>query len=271
MKHRSPLASVIVAVILGCALAGQCSPASQPAEGPTTAPAAEGEAGKILLALEKAGREYETIKADLKYQVVNPMLGDKETRSGWVAYRKAADEKPGGLRIHFATLSLDDGPTFEEKIDYAFDGRHLSIARHKLKQINRYRVARDQRQEAMTLGKGPLPLPFGQKAEEILKRFNVSARPARDDEPKDCDYLRLVPKEGDVEEISAVRIEMWVDRATHLPVKIVSLGRDRNTTTVSLENVRTNLKLEDSVFALPRPLGWRETIENLSPETKLTP
>ncbi|MHC4983900.1 MAG: LolA family protein [Planctomycetota bacterium] len=244
------------------------TPASRPA--PATAPA-EDDVEKILKALEEAGEKYTTIKAELKYEVVNQMLGDTESRTGWVAYSKAHEDKPAMLRIAFATLSLDDGPEFEEKVDYAFDGERLSVARHKIKQINRYRLGEDQRRRPLKLGEGPFPMPFGQKAEDMLEQFSITTRPGLDDEPEDSDYLKLVPKAEDTEEMRITRIEMWVDRANSLPVKIISASEDRSITTVTLSEVQIDVELEDSVFTLKRRLGWQESVEDLEEGARLTP
>ncbi|HUS48026.1 MAG TPA: outer membrane lipoprotein carrier protein LolA [Phycisphaerae bacterium] len=281
MRRKILTTMCAMAMGLSCVVAGDAGPASQPpaatagqgdARGdtrPTSAPAAQVE--DVLKALEQAGEKYDTIKADVHYQVVNTAMDDKEVRTGWVAYQKAAAGGPAKFRVSFATLALDKGQQFEEKIDYAFDGRLLSIARHRIKQINRYRIADDQQRQPMKLGQGPFPLPFGQKAQDMLERFDITTRPVRDDEPKNSDYLRLVPKgEGD-EQANLTQIEMWVDRGTHLPVRIVSAGKDKNVTTVVLSETKTDVKLDGDVFTLSKPRGWRETIENFAEGTKLAP
>jgi hypothetical protein len=270
------LATICAAAFgLSCVLASEPAAATRPTTEPSTRPAADSssdqEVRRILDALENAGERYATTRADLQYTVDNRMMGYKEMRTGWVAYQKAAGKTPAMLRIEFDTLRLDEGRQFDEKIDYAFDGRQLSIARHKIKQINRYRIAEDQLHRPMRLAEGPFPLPFGQKAEEMLKYFRITTRPARGDEPKNSDYLKLTPRDDDGRQINAVSIEMWVDRDAGLPVKIISVGRDRSTTTVAFDKLQTDVKLDKSTFTLPKPFGWREAIENLSSGARISP
>ncbi|HUS47465.1 MAG TPA: outer membrane lipoprotein carrier protein LolA [Phycisphaerae bacterium] len=276
------IATVLIVLSTDCAAqgpgqtGGDAATQPAPASGPTSRPAtdtapAEPQVDAVLKALEQAGEKFGTIKGDIQYQVVNRMLGDKEVRTGWVAYQKAAKDTPAGLRVHFATLRLDEGAQFDEKIDYAFDGKRLSIARHKLKQISRYRIPHDQRNQPIKLGEGPLPLPFGQKAEEMLKHFTITTRAPDSDDPKNTDYLKLVPQAERADRLNVSHIEMWVARDTGLPAKIVSVALDGNETTVELSKLQTDMKLEESVFSLSKPTGWRESIQDLESGKKLTP
>ena len=255
--------------------AGQTAtrPATRPAESPktttrpTTKPAADPEVDRLLSALEKAGRRYETIRAAIEYKAVNPLLGDEETRAGWVAYRRGSEDEPTKFRIHFDSLRLDDGPKLPVKVDYAYDGSLLTIARHRIKQINRYRVPRPQRRNPLKLGEGPFPMPFGQEADDMRRHFNVTTRPPGDKAPKGTDYLKLKPRgEGKL-----VGIEMWVDKKTRLPARIVTRQRNRNVVTVTFSDPRTNVEIDPKTFGIPRPLDYRETVENLGDAGKLTP
>ena len=62
-------------------------------------------------------------------------------------------------------------------MDWAFDGQFLTEVKHRIKQQTRYQLAAEgQKIEPMRLGKGPFPLPFGQKVEEVVKYFDVTSR-----------------------------------------------------------------------------------------------
>jgi outer membrane lipoprotein-sorting protein len=56
--------------------------------------------------------------------------------------------------------------------------------------------------------------------------------------------------------MSVQRLELWIDRATNLPVKIRSRDKNKNDTTVTFEKIRTNQDVEANVFHVPRRLGW---------------
>jgi hypothetical protein len=143
--------------------------------GPETRPAVDPAAMKVLVALEQAGASYQTIRADLEMTVLLPALGDREARSGWVAYRRGSAKESEKIHVHFETLKLGDGPNTRQREDYAFDGTWATEAKHSVKQLTRWQVAEEgQRVQALRIGKGAFPpLPFGQKAQEVLEYFDA--------------------------------------------------------------------------------------------------
>jgi hypothetical protein len=270
---------VFVSAGLAAALAGEPGLGQQPTTRPAvvaTAPAAETyemRVKRVLSALEKAGDEHKAIRAEMTYEVVNRALGEKEARAGWVAYQRGDDEAPPRFRIHFDTLRLDRNKPIAEQLDYLFDGEVFSIARHRIKQLARYKIDPKQVRRPLRLGEGPFPLPFGQKTEDVLRYFHAMTRPAdtEADEPENTDYVRLLPRDKYRERLNVRRIELWVDRETHLPVKIISTAPNRSVTTVTFEDLQTNESVKPSVFRFDRPLGWQETTQGLEEGQDLAP
>lgn len=257
--ERIPFACVmLLALALGAGPAA-CADANTTIATTTTATApTAGEAEmKILRELEAAGDKYRTIKADLDYEIVNPMLGDSERRTGWVAYSKGDDKTPTRFRVSFATLKLGAGAKTKEKVDYAFDGQWLTVAKHKIKNITLYQLAAEgQKVEALKIGKGPFPLPFGQSAADMVKYFKPITRPPVESDPKNATYLRLTTRPEHLRDMPTTRMEMWIDAKTHLPVKLKSRDKSRNTTTVTFEEIQTNKAVEDKAFRIPHPIGY---------------
>ncbi len=244
------LVAFLVPVSGGLALA-------TPAGGPTSAPAVGPAEMKILKGLEAAGEKHKTIRADIDYHVVNRELGDSETRTGWVAYSKGDAETATKFRVTFETLKLGSGKKTREQVDYGFDGQWLTVAKHKIKNMTLYQLAaKGQRIEPLRIGKGPFPLPFGQKADDVAKHFEVRTRSPRPNDPKNTMYLRLTTRPEFARKMSVQRLDLWIDRATHLPVKIRSRDKNKNDTTVTFEKIRTNQDVAASVFHVPRKLGW---------------
>jgi hypothetical protein len=290
IRRAATVAAILAAGAAGALAAGREAPCAATTTAPTTQPATtrpatrpaasrptttrrvKSRAELLLEALEAAGEKYPSIKADLVYEVVNRMLGDTERRSGWVAYRKGTEKRATRFRIQFATLRLDKGALIAAKVDYAFDGRQLSIAKHRIKQVQRFRLAIAQRADPMKLGRGPFPLPFGQTAEDMLKRFRATTRPPAAGDPESTDYLKLTPRAAYREQLNVSQLEMWVDRTLHLPVKLVARDdKKKLTTTVTFSDVDPRAKLEASVFRLAKPAGWRETVQDLKQGVTLTP
>jgi len=261
-------------VLLACAAEKTTRPATAPATMPTTtsAPAHDPAVVRLLDDLEKAGEKHATLRADIDYHVEMRQIGDSETRSGYVVCQIQTPESPAKFRVHFDTLRQGGGPEFADKVDYAFDGMWLTAKKHRIKQMTRYQVAAPgERIEPFKLGKGPFPLPFGQSSQEVLRCFDVTTRPAGKGEPPETDYLELITRRRFRKQMDLRRLEMWVDRRKHLPVKIISADRNKNVTTVVFRNIRTGMKLSEKMFHMPRPIGWQYHVEPLAEPRRLGP
>ncbi len=236
------------------------------------APTAGAAEMKILRDLEAAGDKYHTIKGDLDYQIVNPVLGDSERRTGWVAYSKGDTKTPTRFRVSFETLKLGAGAKTREKVDYAFDGQWLTVAKHKIKNIALYQLAAEgEKVEALKIGKGPFPLPFGQSAAEMVKYFKPTTRPPVESDPKNTIYLRLTTRPEHLRDLPTTRMEMWIDAKTNLPVKLKSRDKNRNTTTVMFKKIQTNKAVDKKVFRVPRPIGYEVIRQPLSKARTVAP
>ena len=229
---------------------------------PTTTTSAPAEAlsaetMNILRELEAAGDKYRTIRADLDYEVVNLTLGDSEKRTGWVAYSKGDDKTPTRFRVSFEKCKLGAGAEFKDQVDYAFDGQWLTVAKHKIKNITLYQLAAEgQKVEPLRIGKGPFPLPFGQKAADMVKYFIPTTRPPVESDPNGTIYLRLVTRPQYAEELPVTRMEMWIDAKTYLPVRLKSRDKNKAVTTVTFKDITTNKAVDENFFRIPHPVGY---------------
>jgi len=277
---------VIGVVVLGALAARGAArtPATKPAPSVTTAPAAKVDPGakKILDGMETAGARYAAVRAEVVYKVINTTLGDSEQRTGWVCYQKAktvTDPKtgkkkttPAKFRIHFATLQQGEGPVGKNEVDYAFDGRWLTVAKAAIKTVTRYQVTPKGREpKSLKIGQGPFPLPFGQRTADMVRYFECTTREARKYDPKGTAYLKLVPRTEHRKQFNFDRLQMWVDTKTHLPVKIVSRDKSQNLTTVTFAKVDTGVKPDAKIFRIPKPFGWKLVIKPLRQGDNLRP
>ena len=264
MLRKLSTAVVVLAAVAACAQvrpAAPAKPATRPA-GNTPSPAIM----KILTALEAAGTRHATIQADVDYLIDRMLTGETEQRTGYVKYQKRTAETPDKFRIHFETLRMDEGRKLKSVVDYAFDGMWMTVVKHRLKQVTRYQVAaKGERVQPLRLGKGPFPLPFGQDVKDILEYFKVTQpkRKASGKDPKGADYLKFTTLRAHRRDVNVVWIEQWIDRTTHLPVKIVAYDKSRNKTTVVFSNVKSGVKFDKDVFVFRQPRGYRLQIEPL--------
>lgn len=266
--HKPAVLLTLITITAGiaCSATPGAKPQTQPAT--TTAPAADAESKKILDRLEQAGQKYQTVQADVKYHVLMRELGDSETRTGQVKFKLADKNHPARFYIRFDTLRQGAGRKLADKVEYAFDGQWLTEAKHRVKQMTRYQVAaKGERADPLKLGRGPFPIPFGQRAEDVIKHFKVTTRETKKTDPKNTDYLKLIRRKAYSDKINFTHMEMWIDRKTNLPVKVVSRDKNKDVTTVTFTNVKTNRKFDDKTFHLPRKLGWEYRVKRLTDKT----
>ena len=271
-----------------CAVSVARTPTTQPASAPacsaaTTQPAepdADPATRKILDAMEAAGKATRTIQADLTYKTVNTSLGDSEHRTGWVAYQSKQTIKSGDktstappmFRVHFETMRLGRGKTITSQVDYAYDGKNLTVARARNKTITRFQLPPGQKgSDMLQLGKGPMPLPFGQKTADMVKYFVCTNRPSRATDPKDTVYLSLVPRKAHAKNLTTLYIHMWVSTKTYLPVKIVTRDKTKNIITTTFSKLRVNEAVKKSLFTIPKPLGWKLIVQPMKAGQDIKP
>lgn len=269
---------------MACGQAPTTAPANAPATGPatSTAPADDARALEILKLLEQAGDKYESLQAGIEQTYENLGTGENERRTcdpiskitklPGVAYMKGTDTTPARFRIQFDTyqdLGPPAGPAIEENVVYAFDGMWLSVLKYKIKNMTKYQVAAPGAKVApMQLGKGPFPLPFGQKVADVQKLFAIKSDAAKDDK-KFGTYLKLIPLKGKEKEVKFAVLEMWVDEKTGLPIKLISYqnndqGKLVSVTTVVFKDIKASEKLDPAIFAPAKPdPKWELNIEPL--------
>lgn len=262
------LAAVLAAVCLSSS--GQT--ASRPAGTGTasaatsSAPAVDPNVLAILKLQENARAKFPIVQWDLDYLVELLQVADTEVRKGYIVLQLENDKQSAAFRIHFDSLKLGNGPVRKQATDYVFDGEWLTVRKELAKsgQMSRYQVAPPgQKIQPLQLGKGPFPIPYGQSSDDVIKFFNATTRSLKDGEPKDSLYLRLAVRPDKKEEMSVKWLEVWVDKNTGLPVKMIAMDRaEANKSTIVFSNTKTPDKLPADTFVLPKPPpDWEYTVE----------
>jgi hypothetical protein len=227
-------------------------------------PKTDPKARAILDRLEASGKTYTALRADVDYTVVSRLTGDEEIRTGWIAFQNAVGKTPAKFRISFETLQLGGEKKTKTKLDYIFDGRWGIRANHKTRTITRFQVvAEGETTEPLRIGKGPFPVPFGQKADEVVRLLEAATREPAEDDPPDCDYLKLIPHKEHEGDFNFTRMELWVNQKTNLPAQIRFCDSSKNITTVRFGNTKTEAEIQAEWFTMEKPAGWSETWERL--------
>ncbi len=187
----------------------------------TTKPAAvDPEVEAILDRLEKAGQAIHDLQVAVRYQMLDLVIGDTIIKTGQILFRK---EKPNPkFLIRFDETRQEDVRD-RSKEWHLFDGRWYIEAHEKTKSIiKREIVPPGKHIEPFRIGKGPFPLPFGQKKQEILEHFDATLVPPKPGDPPRTDHLLCVPLKASSMAQEYKRLEFFVSRKVDLPVKIIA-------------------------------------------------
>jgi hypothetical protein len=251
-------------------------PASQPAAVGDDEPAADDDPViRLLDALGHGADDLRAFTASIHYVVEDALLGEKVIRKGELVYRVDSESGDKSFAILFDS-KIANGRKRDQLKHYVFSGVWFVEVDHEEKLfIKRQVVVAGEEYDPLKLGEGPFPLPIGQERKEVLARFEVSLIPLPDTGPlaklkgeAPVDGLRLIPRSGSRAAEDIARIDLFYDRATHLPVGIdlIEINGDRKT--ARLEDLRRNPPLDEAALAKlsiaePDPTEWRIDIREL--------
>jgi hypothetical protein len=253
-------------LLAGCAAAQapqetSTAPAVTAQDGP--APYATAEA--LLDALETSTKGLRDFQARVIYDRLDAITEDRERRTGRLVLEQAGGEPP---RRRFAIA-------FEQHIDaaghaspqrqrYAFaDGWLVEFDDERRQAIERQLVPEGKSLDPLRLGEGPLPLPVGQRAEEVRRRFTVTLS-----KDPDAALLRrltgvqglvLVPRPGTGADEDFQEVRIWYDLRTFAPMGVQARMKGGDLKTVLLQEVRVNAGLDEKARAAlgtTVPEGW---------------
>ncbi|TVQ30451.1 MAG: hypothetical protein EA376_12990 [Phycisphaeraceae bacterium] len=229
---------------------------------------------ELLMALETADRGLETLAADVQYDRRLELQGDRHVRQGRLFY---ISENNGGARpsrsfaIGFTNLFIGERRQ-EDPQFWIFDGEWLVEKKATEKQFIKRRVAPpDADFDPLRIGEGPMPIPIGQKAQDILARYDVERRTPDElferDSPmakfvKGSHHLRLVPKPHRAEQDEFVELRLWYRwEETHnrfLPRLARTKSHAGDESYVQLINIKVNQNIDRRIFDVtpPQAAGW---------------
>lgn len=232
-------------------------------------------AGKVVSVLENietACSKMNSFTAEMNYVVLQPLIDTQSVRTGRLDY--LADDNSVLARIHFDSLTeidlMDDEAKPEPVIfdeDYYFDGLWVVRSNSLTKTIQRWEVSQDrQNREAFRLGRGPFPLPFAIKKDDVLKYFEVESVNDKTDEDQDkVVHLKLMPQADSSYAEDYKQVELWVNTDSYLPVKIKYIKQDYEQNTVTWSDIKTNEEIDRKLFTMPKtPKDWTEEVTPLN-------
>jgi hypothetical protein len=286
MRKVSVWVGVIGLALPSVAFAQLGKPGAPKAEPAKQAPAQKADAAPrgaeirtahdLLLALERAGDSIDTLQARVVYDRRFKLQGDRHIRRGKLYFQNLPDANAQRVRT-FAILfeDLQVAERFEKSPQtWVFDGRWLVEMRVNEKQFIKREIARPGEPfDPLKIGEGPMPIPIGQKAEEIERRYFAELMEPRSGLPGTWNIpawldntwqVVLTPRNPDADEFTGIRL--WYDRETLLPRMAITLNRAGDESIVFLDEIKQNEPLPRDRLSVEEPpanSGWQVQIERL--------
>jgi hypothetical protein len=266
-----------LACLMACAVPRQEAPVAAPAAA-EVATAADGppkpyaSAEALLEALEGSTRNLRDFQATVVYDRLDAITEDRERRIGRIVLEQDSSDPPRRrFAIAFEQFIDAAGHASPQPQRFAFaDGWLVEFDDARKQSIERQLSEPGARSDPLRLGEGPMPLPVGQRAEEVRRRYTVSPAPAPDaallKRLEGVQGLVLVPKPGTGQDEDFEEVRIWYDLRTLAPVGVVARLKGGDVKTVLLREVVVNGGLDESARAslsISVPADWRRDVRPL--------
>ncbi len=237
---------------------GQVSQAESRAEAPKDEKLRE-----ILSKIVDATRQLKTCQAQLTYLFIQDpeLLASRTLRTGTLYYVNGSEQSR--LRIQFVDIKQDDFEPEKRREEYLFDGVWLTRIDFKLKQIDQYQQApEDKPIDVFELISHNFPLVGFSGMENLEKEFDVSLKDGYCDPNEPVCLLLKVKNESKFHK-EYEKIDFWIDSVTYLPKRLLAYSTQGDIYDIAFIDVKINKKFEKSVFTVETPADFRKNIEPL--------
>ena len=225
---------------------------------------------EILDKLTASNKSLKSYRAEIAYTFVQDpdLINSVTIRKGNIYYQKT--KKRSDLLIDFTTIKQDDAPEEKHTEKYLFDGVYLKIIDYQNKTINTYQKAeKDKPKDAFEVIASAFPMVGFTKPELLKRQFNISLAKRTKGIPAGVIPIKLDVKAGSIYEEEYKTIDFWVDKATFLPARLVTMsvpepGCDKGDIyDIILTDTNINKKLPKGIFKVETPKDFSETITPL--------
>ncbi len=234
----------------------------------------------MLSALEKAGDTIRSLRANVIYDRVDAVSENRERRTGQIVLTQDPQQlKSRTLAIMFDQFIDASGHASPQTQRFVFYGGWLfefDDARHQL--IARELVPPGEQLDPLRIGEGPVPIPIGQKKDEVLRRFEVQLAPL----PEQPLLKRLVniqglvmrPKLNAGVDPDLAEIDVWYDLGTLMPVAVAATTKGGDQKILLLTKLELNKELDVTAKALlatdppattDKGAAWRRDVRPYKP------
>ncbi len=192
----------------------------------------------VLTMMDRSAEDFRSLTAALEHVTYTALVKDSSTESGEIYVRK--DSK---LRIDF--IHPDPRTILR-------NGDNLYIYTPKINRVEEYNIGKNR-----ALADEYLALGFGTRSESLKKNYDVTLVGEEDLDGQKMAVIEMVPHSDEVRK-QIVKIRMWVDQASWLPVQQKFFEAGSGDYIMSrYKNVMKNLKIGDGKFKADWPKGTK--------------
>lgn len=243
-------------------------------------PAALTTAKDLLLALETADKDIRALVSDIVYAKTFTIAGDRQVRTGklyYIAPKPIEGDEQAGRRFAIYFDKKRVGNRIEDDPEvYIFDGQWLVEKDPVQKFIKKRQVVPPgQTFDPLRIGEGPLPIPIGQKREEILRRFTATLVPTEEslegaapglikfvNHGAGTYQLKLVPHPLTAQADQFDEVRLWYAKDKLLPL-LAKTSNPEGESIIQLGTINSVSPeaIDPNVFDTSIPKGWDSDIE----------
>ena len=253
-----------ITVFLLLTIAGHSAPAA-PA-GPVPAPAGkvthapeQANISKILKALQQRGATLHNFQAHLVVAVHHLRTDEKDMNIGHIWYQQRKGRTRFDIRFNMLVV---DGAIAKRHADHdiVFDGHWLIDRNGSAKIFRKIEIAPPGKKfNPLRLGRGPIPIPIGQKPSEVEKEFHIQLLKNKNMPPHTV-ALKLIPR--DKSAFTFVQVKFWINTRNWLPTKIIRTDPDGTPTTATFSRIVVNKTMRHDFHLSPPGSGWTVVVKH---------
>ena len=246
-----------------CCSKSESQPSKPPASEKQSPECNAGEIEQILSKMNNATKQLKSCQAKISYLFIQDpdLLDSKTLQNGMLYYQK--NNSHSQLRIRFDNIKQEDFDPEKRREEFLFDGVWLTRIDFKLKQIDRYQKApEDKPIGVFELISHNFPLVGFSDIDHLKKDFDIRL-PEKSGGSNKSIRLLLTTKKGSRYENEYKKIDFRADGETYMPQQIIAYSSQGDIYDIEFIELKINKKLEKAVFTIETPPDFRKNTEQL--------
>ncbi|MFC1675960.1 outer membrane lipoprotein carrier protein LolA [Planctomycetota bacterium] len=213
----------------------------------------------ILNKLNQQTEKLGSYQAQIEYFFKEPLLDSVTVRKGNLYYRKFDTDSK--LTINFDTVKYDDEDQENQKSQYIFDGKWLTVLDYQNKSCQRRQLIDanelsdpNKPANAFDILSNHFPLIGFTETRNLKEQFEITIiESAKENQPI---HLLLKVKPDSIYKEDYKTIDFWIDPKLNLPVRIMAVSIEGDIYEIKLLKAKVNKKMNKKVFDVKVPKGF---------------